>query len=245
MRLTLTAAAAFAALAASAYADGDGSAPTALAAAAEPIVADGASEWRTEPNFGLRKMLGFEPRCRDVFDDFARPVTNLSFHHPFIWNEIRPLFVQHWFPETSALDGGDLRAYALQIHVALSQDVQLTAWKDGYVDFDSGAFEDETGFADFALGVKVKVWEDVEAPAIFTAGLGYETTFAGATRCSRARATGSSTCSGRTPGGSVRCTSSRPWACGCRATTTRTCARCTGTSTPTSPWRPSSRSSPR
>lgn len=155
-----------------------GGEPTALQAAAGPLVADAKAEpeWRTDPNPGIRKVLGLPPRCADPFDGFSRPVTNLSFHHPFLWNEIRPVYVHHWFPETSALQGGHLDAYAIQIHAKLTERIGFTAWKDGYVDLDSGAFEDEEGFADLAFGFKVKVWEDAATPAILTVGLGYETT---------------------------------------------------------------------
>ncbi|MCE9637176.1 MAG: hypothetical protein K8T90_15835 [Planctomycetes bacterium] len=151
-----------------------------LAAAMAPLVAEGsgaAGARARDPGIGgLRCWFGLEPRAADPFDGFARPVTNLQFHHPFIWNEIRPVFVQHWFPKDSLLAGGDLRAYACQIHAKITDDLQFTAYKDGYVHFDSKALPDDTGFADLALGFKYKLWQNLDVPAIFTVGLGYETT---------------------------------------------------------------------
>lgn len=170
--------------------DTDAHEPTALEEASRPLVADTAAtqhaalaEEAAEPSpeapFGVRKWLKMEPRKADPFDGFARPVTNVSFHHPFIWNELRPLFMYHAFPETGILDGGHLKLYALQAFFALTDDLQLMAYKDGYVDFKPGVFKDDSGFADIAVGLKYKVWEDLDGehgPAIFSVGVGYETT---------------------------------------------------------------------
>ncbi|MCG3132958.1 MAG: hypothetical protein HMLKMBBP_00044 [Planctomycetes bacterium] len=134
-------------------------------------------EYQRPEGGGLREWFGKERRAPDAFDHMARPVTNIQFHHPFIWNELRPLFVNHWFPEESALGGGTLRAYAFQIFAKLSDEWQFTAYKDGYVDLDPDAtVGDDKGFADFAVGFKWKAWEDASAPAIFSLGLGYELT---------------------------------------------------------------------
>ncbi len=150
-------------------------APSALDEAIAPLLVENdaaASEARSRP--GVREWLGLPERREDAFEDFARPVTNINFHHPFVRNEARPLFMYHWFPETNALDGGSLRLYAMQLHLALTDDLQFTLYKGGYVDLDAGAFEDDRGFADFAFGLKYKVWEDAETPAALAFGLGYE-----------------------------------------------------------------------
>jgi len=150
-------------------------APSALDEAIAPLLVESdaaASEARSRP--GVREWLGLPERREDAFEDFARPVTNINFHHPFVRNEARPLFMYHWFPETNALDGGSLRLYAMQLHLALTDDLQFTLYKGGYVDLDAGAFEDDRGFADFAFGLKYKVWEGAETPAALAFGLGYE-----------------------------------------------------------------------
>jgi hypothetical protein len=128
---------------------------------------------------GLRRWLGLEPREADRYDDFSRPVTNVNFHHPFIWNEIRPLLMYHSFPETSVLDGGHLKLYAVQAFFKLTDEIQFMAYKDGWVDFKSGVFKDDDGFADIALGLKIKLWEELDdekEKAIFSVGVGYEFT---------------------------------------------------------------------
>lgn len=151
--------------------------PRALAEAAAGVTSMPGQEFGHLEGGGLREWLGYERRAPDPFDHFARPVTNLQFHHPFIWSELRPLFMNHWFPKDSALGGGKLRAYAFQIFLKLSEDWQFTAYKDGYVRIDPDAtVPDDSGYADFAVGFKWKAWEDKSAPAIFSLGLGYELT---------------------------------------------------------------------
>jgi hypothetical protein len=159
----------------------DGASPSDLAGAAAPLAdtAEGAAAPKTRDHGegGLNCLMGVERRKPDPWDDFARPVTNLSFHHPFIWNEIRPLFIYHAFPDSGITEGGNLRAYAMQIHAKITDDVQFTAYKDGYVDFNPHrTLEEDHGWADLAFGFKFKVWENLESPAIFTLGVGYETT---------------------------------------------------------------------
>ncbi len=151
---------------------------SALVAASRPLAADGdAVATPRDPVVGLRSWLGLEARKPDPFEGFARPVTNINFHHPFIRNEVRPLFMYHWFPETGAVDGGSMRLYAMQLHLALSDDIQFTLYKGGYVDLDAGAFDDDSGFADFAFGLKYKVWEDTVDLAALAFGIGYESKF--------------------------------------------------------------------
>ncbi len=150
---------------------------TDLGAAAAPLIkeSDMAPPERAM-EFGLRKAFGFAPRKADPFDSFARPVTNVSFHHPFIWSELRPLFIYNWFPETGILQGGRVKVYAMQIHVALTETLQLTAYKDGYADFESGVFDNESGFVDLAVGLKYNVWKDIEKLRTLSFGLTYEFT---------------------------------------------------------------------
>jgi hypothetical protein len=122
----------------------------------------------------LEKALGLFPRNSGPFDDFARPITNLDFHHPFIWNEIRPVYAYHWLPDHGLLDGGSLKVYACQINVALTDKLGITAYKDGYVHLDSNALPGDRGFADLAGGLKYKVYENLDAMYVATLGVGYE-----------------------------------------------------------------------
>ena len=150
-----------------------------LAAAIAPLAAASDSGAATEKPCGLPKWLGLPARDADAFDDFARPITNIQFHHPFVRSEARFLFVHHWFPDTSVVDGGWLRAYALQINAKLTDELVFTAYKDGFVELEADGLPDGSGFADIAIGLKYKAWEDVESSSIFSVGLGYELTWPG------------------------------------------------------------------
>ncbi len=182
MRTILGAAGLLAMVATAALADDTTSerAPSALAETVEAIIAEDADtyaalgEERSSVE-GLRCWTGSAPRKANRYDSFARPITNLDFHHPFIWNELRPLVMYQHFPRTSAVAGGRARIAAMQIHVAVSDDVQITAYKDGYADLEAAGLPNGTGFVDIAVGPKVKVWEDDDALATAAVGVTYET----------------------------------------------------------------------
>lgn len=63
--------------------------------------------------------------------------------------------------------------YAAQVRVALTDKLQLVAYKDGYVDFDSGLVQ-ETGWNDVAAGLKYAFLQDWENNMHAAVGLGYE-----------------------------------------------------------------------
>lgn len=152
---------------------------SALAEAIAPMMdGDEAGSAKTKGP-GLPKWLGLPARKQDPFDDFARPVTNIQFHHPFMRSEARVLYVQHWFPETSVLDGGWLRSYALQLNVQLTDEWLLTAYKDGYTEFEPDGLPDGEGFNDIAVGLKYKAWEDLETSSILSVGAAVELTWPG------------------------------------------------------------------
>ena len=91
----------------------------------------------------------------------------------FVTTDVRPWFVYHDFPDSSAIDGGSAKAYAAQLRLALTNELQLVAYKDGYTDFDSGLV-DEEGWNDAAAGLKWKVLEDWEHQLHGAMGAGYE-----------------------------------------------------------------------
>lgn len=61
--------------------------------------------------------------------------------------------MNHQFPGNSPIGGGDANVYALQIRAALTDSLQFVAYKDGYVDFNSGAVDD-SGMNDLGAGIK-------------------------------------------------------------------------------------------
>lgn len=112
----------------------------------------------------------------DFSFEFARPVTNLQFQHPFIWNEFRPLFMHHEFPDDSLLGGGNARVYAFQVWLRLTDRLQFVASKDGYVDFNPGGLSDEEGWADLATGLKYNLISDPARKFALSVGGTYEWT---------------------------------------------------------------------
>ena len=92
-----------------------------------PATVDGiASQKATSPD--LEKAVCLFPRNAGPFDEFARPITNLNFHHPFIWNEVRPVYAYHWLPDHGLLDGGSIKVYACQINLAITENLGFTAY---------------------------------------------------------------------------------------------------------------------
>jgi hypothetical protein len=79
----------------------------------------------------------------------------------------------HEFDSDFITEGGNLRLYALQLRFALNDRLALIATKDGYIDFNPNAvLDDESGFANIALGTKYAFWKSNSA--IVSSGLRYE-----------------------------------------------------------------------
>ncbi|MFW6059448.1 MAG: hypothetical protein ACODAQ_04670 [Phycisphaeraceae bacterium] len=107
-------------------------------------------------------------------DRFVHPLTAPYVHEDsFVTSDIRPWFVYHDFPNASAIDGGSAKVYAVQARLALTRDIQFVAYKDGYVDFDTGLV-DEEGWNDLAAGVKWNFLRDWERQLHAAVGIGYE-----------------------------------------------------------------------
>jgi hypothetical protein len=90
-----------------------------------------------------------------------------------ITTDIRPYFLYHDFPKSSPIGGGNVKAVAAQVRVAVTDSVQFVAYKDGYMDFDSGLIEDE-GFFDIAAGLKWAFIQDYDNDFHVAVGAGYE-----------------------------------------------------------------------
>ena len=90
-----------------------------------------------------------------------------------ITSDVRPYFVYHDFPNSSPIDGGSAKVYAAQVHLALTDNLQFVAYKDGFIDFDSGLIDDE-GLVDLAAGIKWAFYQNYEDDLHLTVGAGYE-----------------------------------------------------------------------
>jgi hypothetical protein len=112
-------------------------------------------------------------------DKAISPVANpIFFEDPRITSEVRPIFMQHWLPDTfkfeggSAPLGGDVRVYAVQLRYALTDRLGLIATKDGYIEFKPDKTLDHGyGFADLAAGLKYALVDNEEQQLIVTPGV--------------------------------------------------------------------------
>lgn len=105
---------------------------------------------------------------------FVHPITSPYYNEDsFVTTDIRLWGVYHDFANSSLIDGGKAMVYAAQVRVALTDKLQLVAYKDGYVDFDSGLVQ-ETGWNDVAAGLKYAFLQDWENNMHAAVGLGYE-----------------------------------------------------------------------
>ncbi len=107
------------------------------------------------------------------------PVANpIYFEDARITTEMRPIFIQHWLPDTfkfaggSAPLGGEARVYALQLRYAINDRLAFIATKDGYIEFKPNhTLTEQQGWADLAAGFKYALVDDAQKQLLITPGL--------------------------------------------------------------------------
>ena len=107
------------------------------------------------------------------------PVANpIYFEDARITTEMRPIFIQHWLPDTfkfaggSASLGGEARVYALQLRYAINDRLAFIATKDGYIEFKPNhTLTQQHGWADLAAGFKYALVDDAQKQLLITPGL--------------------------------------------------------------------------
>jgi hypothetical protein len=111
-------------------------------------------------------------------EKFVRPLTGPYFHEDsFVTTDVRAWYAVHHFDsDTDAvLSNGEATVAALQVRVALTESLQLVAYKDGYMNFDdAGALGENDGFNDIGAGLKWAFLQDWENNFHMAAGVGYE-----------------------------------------------------------------------
>jgi hypothetical protein len=124
----------------------------------------------------LAGCLGASSARAETLDDMISPVSNpVNFEDPRIMSDVRPIFLYHKLSEDFVTQGGDVRIFALQARLKLTDNLAFIATKDGWVDFNPDAvLNDESGIADVGVGFKYAFYQDVAAGQIFTGGLRYE-----------------------------------------------------------------------
>ena len=106
-------------------------------------------------------------------DQFVAPVTSPYYNeNSMIGTDIRAWYVHHKFNDDALGSDTSATDYALQVRVALTDSLQLVAYKDGYLDVD-GAVNTE-GWNDLAAGLKWQFLRDDESHLYAAAGIGYE-----------------------------------------------------------------------
>lgn len=104
----------------------------------------------------------------------VHPITAPYLHEDsFNTTDVRLWYLYHNFPDGSAIGGGFARGYAAQLRIALTEQLQLVAYKDGYLDIESGLVDDE-GWADIGAGVKWNFLQDFENDLHAAVGIGYQ-----------------------------------------------------------------------
>ena len=116
------------------------------------------------------------------FDDFISPMINfVHFEDPRNLTEFRPLFVNHWVPDTIGNNvpaGGDIQLVAAQFRIALTDRLSLIGVKDGYI-FDNtsgtlGSTMLNDGWASITGGLKYNLYRDAYKGRLLSVGATYE-----------------------------------------------------------------------
>jgi hypothetical protein len=102
----------------------------------------------------------------------VRPLTAPFFNEDaFITTDVRGWFVHHQLGE---LDG-NLEITALQARLAITENFQVLAYKDGYANFSEDITDEgDEGWEDLGLGIKWALFQDVGSQLFLAVGAGYE-----------------------------------------------------------------------
>ncbi len=120
-------------------------------------------------------------KADDKSQDFVAPLTSPYFHEDsFVTNDVRAWYVHHKFGDSVGLagggklpQGGSAQVIAVQARLALTDKLQLVAYKDGYVITRGDTFNQE-GWNDLAAGLKYAWLQDHEAQLFSAVGAGVQ-----------------------------------------------------------------------
>ena len=119
--------------------------------------------------------LGFVLPSEGCYDDFISPMTNPAyFEDPRQLTEARGIFINHKLPVLLGNPAGELRVYAMQVRLRLTERLSLIAVKDGYIDSSSPILA--SGWADIGAGLKYSLYRDPTNGRLLSAGARFETT---------------------------------------------------------------------
>lgn len=105
---------------------------------------------------------------------FVHPCTAPYFNeNSFITTDLRLWYVYQKFDGDAPLGDGHAQVAAAEVRVALTDRLQLVAYKDGYMWIDSDNLE-EDGWNDVAAGLKWNFYRDVPGQFHMAVGAGYQ-----------------------------------------------------------------------
>ena len=104
---------------------------------------------------------------------FVHPITSPYFHEDsFVTSDVRLWYLYHDFP--SKVVDGNAQVGALQLRLAITKDIQLVAYKDGYTNFSDDSAINDHGWNDIAAGVKWNFLHNFKDNLHASVGVGYE-----------------------------------------------------------------------
>jgi hypothetical protein len=121
----------------------------------------------------MQPLFGGTLKALKGDDQFVAPVTSPYYNeNSMIGTDVRVWYVHHKVNDEALGPDVSVNDYAAQIRVALTDTLQLVAYKDGFLDFDGGP--DTEGWNDLAAGIKWQFYRNDETHLYAAAGVGYE-----------------------------------------------------------------------
>jgi hypothetical protein len=106
-------------------------------------------------------------------DIWVHPITRPYWHEDsFVTTDLRLIHAYHHFPGL-IFGGGSASVTAAQLRVRLLPNLQLVAYKVGWMDIDTAGYKDD-GFNDIAVGLKWAFLQDDANQFHAALGIGYE-----------------------------------------------------------------------
>lgn len=109
-------------------------------------------------------------------EKFVHPVTSPYGHEDsFVTTDARAWFAYQDFGSAGGALGGNAKLYALQLRIALTDQIQFVAYKDGYTNMNTkNPATTQNGMNDIAAGIKYNFLQDWEHQFHAAVGVGYE-----------------------------------------------------------------------
>jgi len=117
-----------------------------------------------------KQPVPIEPVKEDIV---VHPITGPYWNEDsFIGNDLRPVFADHHFPG-EIFGGGRALVYAAQLRLQITKQLQLVAYKDGWMDIRTKGYRD-SGWNDLAAGLKFAFLQRDDLQLYSAVGVGYE-----------------------------------------------------------------------